>query len=101
MPPLPADPERRRCDAGKIPARLTVVAAELLDVDSSRARHPTRASTILHGVEFGRLGRQEFQLHVAALCVDVMAHQPAAMSAQPIPDDEQLALGEMALEALE
>ena len=78
--------------------------AELGEIFWAEVRHlvllPMRPQ-VLDRIEFGRVGRQKFQLDVAALCIDVIAHQPAAMSLQPIPDDEQLAGGEMARETLE
>ncbi len=56
---------------------------------------------VLHGIELGRIGRQEFQLDVAALGFDPVADQTAAMGLQPVPDDQQFAPGEMLAEAFE
>jgi hypothetical protein len=42
---------------------------------------------VLHGIELGRIGRQEFQLDVAALGFDPVADQTAAMGLQPVPDE--------------
>ncbi len=56
---------------------------------------------VLHGIELGRIGRQEFQLDVAALGFDPVADQTAAMGLQPVPDDQQSAPGEMLAETFE
>ncbi len=51
---------------------------------------------VLDGIEFWRVGRQEFELYAAAFALDVISHKAAAMGLQTIPNDEELAAGEMA-----
>lgn len=45
---------------------------------------------ILDRVQLRRIWRQELQLDATALACDVVAHQPAAVRLQAIPDDQQL-----------
>src|SRR5215472_925740 len=46
---------------------------------------------IFHRIEFWRVGRQELQLDSSGLLSDKLAHQPAAVHGQSIPDDCQTA----------
>jgi len=49
------------------------------------------APNILHGIEFGRVGGKEFQEDLSFLVRDKLAHQPAAVHGQAVPDDRQAA----------
>ena len=49
---------------------------------------------ILDRIEFWRVGRQEFQLYVAAIGLDIVPHQATAMGLQTIPNDAELAGGQ-------
>jgi len=47
------------------------------------------APNVFHRIEFGRIGRQEFQLDCPALSSDKLTHQPATMYRQTVPNDRQ------------
>ena len=55
---------------------------------------------VLDRIEFGGVRRQERQFDRAAGGIDVLAHQPAAMRPQAIPDDKQTPL-QVAMQRLE
>lgn len=46
----------------------------------------------LDGVELGGIAREPLDLDRTCSGIDVIAHQPAAMCGQPVPDHEQFAL---------
>jgi len=50
---------------------------------------------VFDGIQLGRIGRQELQVDSALLALDIFAHQPTAMRLEPIPDDQQLSVGQM------
>ena len=78
--------------------------AELGEVPWTEVGHlmllPMRPE-VFDGIEFGCIGRQKLQLDIAALGVDVIADQAAAMGLQAIPNDEEFAAAEMAAEIFE
>ena len=43
---------------------------------------------LLDRIEFGRIERQELDLHIALLRFEPAAHQRTAMGAEPVPDDQ-------------
>src|SRR6267143_4816214 len=48
------------------------------------------APDVFHRIKLRRVGRQELQLNLAALLGDKLAHQPAAVDGQSIPNDGEL-----------
>ena len=49
------------------------------------------APDVFGGVELGRVGGKELDVNSPFERFDVLAHQPALVHPQPVPDDEQLA----------
>lgn len=43
----------------------------------------------LHRIEIGRVRRQERHLDLAVGGVEILAHEPAAVRLEPVPDDQQ------------
>ena len=56
---------------------------------------------VFDGIEFGCIGRQKFQLDIAAFGFDVIADQTAAMGLQTIPNDQEFTARQMAAEIFE
>ena len=47
-------------------------------------------------IQLGSIGWQELQVDGTLLALDILAHQPTAMCLEPIPDDQQLSVAQMA-----